>query len=229
MNHAWWVPDLGIKRDALSGFINEAWAVANKPGTYYGQCAELCGINHAFMPIVVVATTEQGYKDWLAKQKGQATAGEVETNREWTMQELMAKGEQVYTKICAACHQPGGTGLPPTFPALKGSKVMSGPVAEHINIVFNGVSGTAMQAFKSQLSDVDIASVITYERNAWGNQSGHIVQPIHIKSLRDGKPMSEALATKPLAKGTETSQQSISSSSATQGVDSHKQHEQRKQ
>lgn len=199
VNHAWWVPDFAVKRDAISGFINEAWAVVDKPGTYYGQCAELCGINHAFMPIVVIATSEQGYKDWVAKQKGQATQGEAETNKLWTLQDLMKNGEQVYSRVCAACHQPTGTGLPPTFPALKGSKIATGPIPDHVNIVFNGKSGTAMQAFKSQLSDVELASVITYERNAWGNSTGTMVQPIQIKALRDGKSMADALATQPSA------------------------------
>lgn len=201
VNHAWWVPDFAVKRDAISGFINEAWTIVDKPGTYYGQCAELCGVNHAFMPIVVVATTEQGYKDWVAKQKGQATAGEADTNRAWTMQELMKNGEQVYGKICAACHQPNGAGLPPTFPALKGGPIVMGSIEGHITTVFNGVSGTAMQAFKNQLTDVELASVITYERNAWGNNTGTLVQPIQIKALRDGKAMSEALAIKPSADG----------------------------
>ncbi|TAK78320.1 MAG: cytochrome c oxidase subunit II, partial [Gammaproteobacteria bacterium] len=195
VNHAWWVPDFGIKRDAISGFINEAWTIVDKPGIYRGQCAELCGINHAFMPIVVIATTEQGYKDWVAQQKGQATQGEADVNKEWTMQELMKQGEQVYTRICAACHQPNGAGLPPTFPALKGSKVATGPIANHVNTVFNGVSSTAMQAFKNQLSDVELASVITYERNAFGNNTGTLVQPIQIKALRDGKSITDALAT----------------------------------
>jgi len=201
VNHAWWVPDFGVKRDAIAGFINEAWTIIDKPGTYRGQCAELCGINHAFMPIVVIATTDQGYKDWVAQQKGQATAGEAETSRAWTKDELMKKGEQVYGSICAACHQPGGTGLPPTFPALKGSKIATGPVADHINIVFNGKSGTAMQAFKSQLSDVDIASVITFERNSWGNNTGTVLQPIQIKAFRDGKSITDALAVQPSAAG----------------------------
>lgn len=197
VNHAWWVPDFGVKRDAISGFINEAWTRIDKPGTYRGQCAELCGINHAFMPIVVIATTDQGYKDWLAQQKGQATQGEADTNRAWAKDELMKKGEQVYGSICAACHQPSGIGLPPTFPALKGSKIATGPIADHINTVFNGKSGTAMQAFKSQLSDVDIASVITYERNSWGNNTGTLVQPIQIKAYRDGKSITDALAVQP--------------------------------
>ncbi len=200
VNHAWWVPDFGIKRDAIAGFINEAWTMVDKPGIYRGQCAELCGINHAFMPIVVVATTEQGYRDWVAQQKGQATQGAADVNKTWAMQELMKEGEQVYTRICAACHQPGGTGLPPTFPALKGSKVATGPLANHVTTVFNGVSGTAMQAFKNQLSDVELAGVITYERNAFGNNTGTSVQPIQIKAFRDGKSIEEALATKPSGK-----------------------------
>lgn len=197
VNHAWWVPDFGVKRDAVSGFINEAWTKIDKPGTYYGQCAELCGVNHAFMPIVVIATTEQGYKDWVAEQKGQATSGAADTNRAWTMKELMDKGEQVYSRICAACHQPGGVGMAPTFPALKGSKIATGPIQGHIDIVFNGKSGTAMQAFKNQLSDVELASIVTYERNAFGNNTGTSVQPIQIKALRDGKSIDEALETKP--------------------------------
>lgn len=199
VNHAWWVPDFGVKRDAISGFINEAWTKIDKAGTYRGQCAELCGIDHAFMPIVVVATTEQGFKDWIAEQKGEATKGESETNKLWTMQELMKQGEQVYSRICAACHQPSGLGLPPTFPALKGSKIATGPIPGHVEIVFNGKAGTAMQAFKNQLNDVDIASVITYERNAFGNNTGTLVQPIQIKTLRSGKTIEEALAAQPVA------------------------------
>lgn len=197
VNHAWWVPDLGIKRDAISGFINESWTVINKPGTYRGQCAELCGINHAFMPIVVVAVPEQAYKDWVAKQKGEATQGDVDVNKVWTMQDLMKKGEETYNRICSACHQPGGTGLPPNYPALKGGPIPIGPIAPHVNIVFNGKSGTAMQAFKNQLSDTELAAVVTYERNAWGNNKGDLVQPAQIKALRDGKSMADALATKP--------------------------------
>lgn len=197
VNHAWWVPDLSVKRDAISGFINEAWTIIDKPGTYRGQCAELCGINHAFMPIVVIATSEQGYKDWVAKQKGQATGGEAEINKVWTMQELMKNGEQVYNRICAACHQATGLGLPPTFPALKGSKIATGPISGHLDIVFNGKAGTAMQAFKGQLTDTEIASVITYERNSFGNNTNTLLQPIQVKTLHDGKSMADALAAKP--------------------------------
>lgn len=200
VNHAWWVPDFAVKRDAVSGFINEAWTKIDKPGTYYGQCAELCGVNHAFMPIVVIAKSEQGYKDWVAQQKGESTQGEADTLRAWTMKELMDKGEQVYSHICSACHQPGGVGVPPTFPAIKGGKIATGPIDHHIDQVFNGKTGTAMQAFKGQLSDADIAAVVTYERNAFGNNKGDMVQPVQIKALRDGKSMQEALATQPSGK-----------------------------
>lgn len=200
VNHAWWVPDLAVKRDGIGGLINEAWTVIDKPGVYRGQCAELCGVNHAFMPIVVVATTEQGYKDWVAQQKGQASSGEADTTRAWTMGELMKHGEEIYSRICAACHQPGGVGMPPTFPPLKGSKIATGPIADHVNIVVNGKTGTAMQAFKNQLSDTDIASVITYERNSFGNNKGDMVQPIHIKALRDGMALEDALKVKPTGK-----------------------------
>lgn len=199
VNHAWWVPDFAVKRDAVGGFINEAWVIIDKPGTYRGQCAELCGINHAFMPIVVIAKSEQGYKDWIAQQKGEATRGAVDITRPWTKDELIANGSQVYNRICAACHQPGGVGLPPTFPALKGSKVANGPLEKHILTVMDGVSGTAMQAFKNQLSEVDIASVITYERNSWGNNTGDMVQPIQIQAYKNGKSITDALATKPQA------------------------------
>ncbi|OGT59354.1 MAG: cytochrome c oxidase subunit II [Gammaproteobacteria bacterium RIFCSPHIGHO2_12_FULL_42_10] len=198
VNHAWWVPDLAVKRDAIGGFINEAWTIIDKPGVYYGQCAELCGVNHAFMPIVVIATTEEGYQDWVAHQKGEITQGDADTTRAWTLQELMTKGEGVYSHICVACHQPGGVGMPPTFPALKGSPIATGPISDHVNIVFNGKAGTAMQAFKGQLSDVELAGVLTYERNAFGNNTGTLVQPIQIQALRSGKTMEAALATEPL-------------------------------
>lgn len=215
VNHAWWVPDFAVKRDAIGGFINEAWTIIDKPGTYYGQCAELCGVNHAFMPIVVIATTEQGYKDWVAQQKGEASQGDADINKIWTLKELMAKGEGVYSRICAACHQPGGVGMPPTFPALKGSKIATGAVAAHVDIVVNGKSGTAMQSFKGQLSDVDIASVITYERNAFGNNTGTLVQPAQIRALRDGKTMADALATKPSGKVTSSAKTDTATASTS--------------
>ncbi len=192
--HSWWVPDLGIKRDAVPGFINEAWTRIEKPGTYYGQCAELCGMNHAFMPIVVIATTEDQYKDWIAEQKGGKKVPSEDLTKQWTLKELMQSGEEVYGRVCAACHQPTGVGMPPTFPALKGSKIATGPVEQHMDRVLNGKPGTAMQAFKEQLSAVELAAVITYERNAFGNNTNTLVQPIQIQAAKEGKSVAAVTA-----------------------------------
>jgi len=191
--HSWWVPDFGIKRDAVPGFINEAWTRIEKPGTYYGQCAELCGINHAYMPIVVIATTEDQYKDWVAQQKGggKSVSASADLAKQWTMKELMQHGEEIYGRVCAACHQPTGLGMPPTFPALKGSPIAKGPIKNHIDQVLNGKPGTAMQAFKDQLSAVDLAAVITYERNAFGNSTNTLVQPAEIQAIKEGKSVAE--------------------------------------
>jgi cytochrome c oxidase subunit II len=181
--HSWWVPDLGWKKDAIPGFINEDWTRIDKPGTYRGQCAELCGKDHGFMPIVVVAKDPADYAAWVASQKGEATAEAAAAEREWTKDELMAKGEGVYNTNCAACHMPNGKGNPPTFPSLAGSPVATGDPAKHIETVMNGRPGTAMAAYKGILNDVDMAAVITYERNSWGNDAG-AVQPAAIKAAR---------------------------------------------
>lgn len=184
--HSWFVPALGIKRDALPGFINEAWARIDKPGVYRGQCAELCGTNHGFMPIVVVAMTESDFDKWVAQQKGQQTTTATPAKK-WSKDELMTHGKDVYDKTCAVCHKPDGSGMPPAFPPMKGSKIATGPVAAHMNIVLNGKPGTAMQAFGTQLSDDDIAAVITYERNAFGNNKGDLVQPADITTAKTNK------------------------------------------
>jgi cytochrome c oxidase subunit 2 len=181
--HAWWVPEFGMKKDAIPGFVNEMWVKAEAPGTYRGQCTELCGKDHGFMPIVVVAKAEDEYQAWMTEQKAAAAASADDPNKVWTKEELVAKGEQVYNTACAACHQASGEGVPGTFPALKGSAIATGPVDGHINIVMNGKPGTAMSAFSGQLSDSELAAVISYERNAWGN-SGDIVQPSQIKAKR---------------------------------------------
>ena len=182
--HAWWVPALGVKQDAIPGFIRDVWFNIEKPGTYRGQCAELCGKEHGFMPIVVEAVEPEKYAQWVADQKTKLAAVAVDVNKEFTMDELKAQGETVYNANCVACHQANGKGLPGTFPPIDGSKIATGPKADHINIVMNGKSGTAMAAFK-HLSDVDIASVITYQRNAWGNATGDVVQPSEINQLRN--------------------------------------------
>ena len=182
--HAWWVPELGMKKDAIPGFGNEMWFRIDKPGIYRGQCAELCGKDHGFMPIVVDARSEADYAAWVAEQKMAMASASAANDREWTKAELMERGEQVYNSNCAACHQANGQGLPGAFPALAGGKITTGPLAGHIDIVMNGKAGTAMAAFGAQLSDADMAAVITYERNAWGNNTGDVVQPGDIKAAR---------------------------------------------
>ncbi len=182
--HSWWVPQLGMKKDAIPGFINSMWIRVEKEGVYRGQCAELCGKDHGFMPIVVVAKNEADYAQWVAEQKSAASADAAAAEREWSMDELMARGEKVYATSCAACHQANGAGIPGAFPALKGSAIATGPVDKHIDVILNGRSGTAMAAFGAQLSDIDIAAVATYERNAWGNDTGDLVQPSAVKAAR---------------------------------------------
>lgn len=182
--HSWWLPDLGFKRDAIPGFVNEIWARIDTPGTYRGQCTELCGVGHGFMPIVLIAMNEPDYQTWLTGQREAAAKAKAGADRVWSKEELLAKGEEVYAKTCAACHLPGGEGIPGTFKALKGSPIVKGPVAEHIDRVMNGKPGTAMPPFAAQLGDADIAAVITHERNAWGNAMGDLVQPAQIKAAR---------------------------------------------
>lgn len=181
--HAWWVPDLGWKKDAIPGFINEAWAKVEKPGVYRGNCAELCGKDHGFMPIVVVAKSEADYATWVAEQKAANEAAMASADREWTKDELMQRGEKVYATNCAACHQAEGQGIPGAFPALAGGAIVMGDAAGHMDIVMNGKSGTAMAAYKNLINDADLAAVITYERNSWGN-SASIVQPAAVKAAR---------------------------------------------
>lgn len=182
--HSWWVRDLGVKQDANPGFINDAWATIDKPGIYRGQCAELCGKDHGFMPIVVEAKSEADYKLWVDEQKAAQKAVEAASGKEWNKADLMAQGQKVYSKTCASCHGVTGGGIPGVFPALTASPIATGDIKEHISIVLHGKSGTAMQAFKAQLSDSDLAAVITYERNALGNNKGDMVQPSTIKSAR---------------------------------------------
>ncbi|MFN2308285.1 MAG: cytochrome c oxidase subunit II [Gammaproteobacteria bacterium] len=182
--HAWWVPELGMKKDAIPGFVNEMWFNIDRPGTYRGQCAELCGKDHGFMPIVVVAKEQADYENWVAAQKQSASAAAADSAREFSRDELMSRGEKVYASNCAACHHANGEGMPGAFPALKGGVITTGPVAGHIDIVLHGKGGTAMAAFAGQLNDADLAAVITYERNAWGNSTGDIVQPADVKAAR---------------------------------------------
>tara|TARA_R110001592_G_scaffold19231_8_gene79053 strand:+ start:693 stop:1817 length:1125 start_codon:yes stop_codon:yes gene_type:complete len=185
--HSWWVPALAVKKDAIPGFVNEAWTRIDEPGIYRGQCTELCGRDHGFMPIVVDARTQEDYDTWLADKKAAAAAESELRDKDWSLAELMERGERVYSTNCAACHQPDGSGMPPAFPALKGSNIALNDIPAHIDIVVNGKPGTSMAAFGGQLSEVDIAAVITYERNAWGNDTGEIVSPLDILNFKDGQ------------------------------------------
>ncbi len=208
--HSWWVPDFGGKTDAIPGYVNEMWIKVDKPGTYRGQCAELCGRGHGFMPIVVIAKKPHDFQAWVKAQQGgdtQAAATPAADTQpasteskpaqpapaksesssaaapaKMTMAELMKHGKEVYDANCAACHQPDGKGMPPTFPSLAGSKIVNGPVAGHLDRVLNGKN--VMPAWRDKLSDVDIAAVVTYERNSFGNKTGDVVQPADVKAAR---------------------------------------------
>ncbi len=180
--HAWWVPSFGVKQDAIPGFIKEVWFRVEQPGTYRGQCAELCGKAHGFMPIVVEAVTEDKYNEWIAAKKHESAEAAAGSDKVWEKDDLIANGKTVYEKNCAVCHQASGAGLPPAFPALTGSKVATGPIEGHLDRVLNGKG--VMPSWKALLNDTEIASVITYERNALGNSVGDVLQPAQVKAKR---------------------------------------------
>jgi cytochrome c oxidase subunit 2 len=183
--HSWWLPVVGVKQDAIPGYIKDAWFEVENPGTYRGQCAELCGKDHGFMPIVLVAKTPEDYAKWVAEEKAKNASAVEDPNKVYSLDELKAKGEEVFGKNCVACHQATGMGIPGTFPALNGSTIVNGPIAGHVDIVMNGSKkNPAMVAFSKQLSDLELAAVITYERNAWNNHMGDLIQPSEIKTLR---------------------------------------------
>ena len=181
--HAWWVPAFAVKKDAIPGFVNEVWARVDEPGVYRGQCAELCGKDHGYMPIVVQAVAPEEFDKWVSLQKDKAASAEASAGKTWTQDELMEKGKKVYASTCAACHGPNGEGIGP-FPKMTGSKIATGPLAAHLNIVMKGKPGTAMQAFAGQMNDADLAAVITFERNGFGNKTGDVVQPSQVKAAR---------------------------------------------
>lgn len=210
--HSWWIPQFGVKQDAIPGFIHEAWFQVEKPGTYRGQCAELCGVGHGFMPIVVEALLPEQYDNWLKTQKANlAEADTGNTNasdKTYTLAELKAQGEKVYSSRCAVCHQANGQGIAGMFPPLidgapfsagaevttplaergfwKDGKVVLGSKEHHLDIVMHGITGTAMQGIGMQLSDLEVAAVISYERNNWGNKTGDTIQPAEVAALRKG-------------------------------------------
>ena len=181
--HSWWVPDLGWKRDAIPGMVNEAWTLIEEPGVYRGQCAELCGKDHGFMPVVVEAVSPEDYRAWVSEQTGDRQTAAVETTMdEMDRETLMTHGEDIYQAHCAACHREDGSGMQPAFPALAGNAVVTGEIAQHIDVVVNGRPGTAMAAFGQRLDARDIAAALTYTRNAFGNETGDLVQPADVVS-----------------------------------------------
>jgi cytochrome c oxidase subunit 2 len=181
--HAWWVPDFGIKRDAIPGMLNELWTIVEEPGVYRGQCTELCGKDHGFMPVVVEVLEEAEFDAWYAQEMANESIRQEALSKTFTHEELMAQGEEVYGTFCASCHQPNGQGLPPVFPSLVGTTVVTGPRDEHIKLVIDGVNGSAMQAFGKQLDAAQLGAVVHYERHAWGNNAGDITQPRDVLEL----------------------------------------------
>ena len=181
--HSWWVPALAVKRDAIPGFINETWARPTEQGIYRGQCSELCGKSHGFMPIVVNVVSKEEYGEWIAAKQSEATEVKQLTSQDFTLDELMVRGESVYDTSCLACHGANGEGG--VGNAIAGSSVATGDINAHLEIGINGVPGTSMQAFGGQLSDVDMAAVITYQRNAFGNNMGDSLQPVDVYNYKE--------------------------------------------
>ena len=187
--HSWWVPDLGWKKDTIPGYINEAWTSVDKAGTYRGQCTELCGRDHGFMPIVVIAMEKPDYEAWVAEQKGIAVANAAAADNEWSQDELIAKGESVYTNNCGSCHMADGAGLAGTFPAITASAVVTGDMDTQVDLMLNGKG--MMPAFGQMLDPVDFAAVSTFIRNGLGNSVGDSIQPAAIKALQAAIPAIE--------------------------------------
>jgi len=190
--HAWWVPDLSVKKDSIPGFISENWARIDEPGIYRGKCAELCGRDHGFMPIVVHALAQEDYDAWVIEQQQATDTASIQGERVWTHQELVQAGAKVYERNCVGCHQSEGQGIPGMFPAISGSEIATGDIQRHLDTVVNGVAGTPMQAYGGMLEDADLAAVLTFQRNAFGNDTGDTILPQDVKSLRNGSLQSMA-------------------------------------
>jgi len=182
--HSWWVPHLAVKRDAIPGFVNETWTRTAEEGVYRGQCAELCGKDHGFMPIVVNVVSREEYGEWMDGKQAEAAQIKELMAQTFTMDELMERGKAVYDRACLACHGANGEGG--VGNAIAGSRIATGDLAAHLDVGINGVPGTAMQAFGGQLNDVEMAAVITYQRNAFGNNMGDMVQPIDVFNHKKG-------------------------------------------
>jgi cytochrome c oxidase subunit 2 len=182
--HSWWVPEIAVKRDAIPGFINEAWTRVLAEGVYRGQCTELCGSYHGFMPVEVHVVSQDEFDDWTVSKRGAAAADAALATQELSVDDLMARGADIYNASCLACH--GAKGEGGLGNAIAGSAIAMGGVDSHLNVIVNGVAGTAMQAFGAQLSDVDVAAVTTYQRNAFGNNTGDVVQASDVVSYKEG-------------------------------------------
>ena len=183
--HAWWVPDFGIKRDAVPGLLNDMWTVVDEPGVYRGQCTELCGKDHGFMPIVVNAVPPDEFNSWYDEQLELAEARKAALSKTFSEEELMVEGERVYNAFCVACHLPNGGGIPPIYPSLIDSAIVLGSRDDHLRLVMDGVPGTSMQAFANQLDAAQIAAVVHFERHSWGNNAGDVTQPRDVIALSE--------------------------------------------
>ena len=196
--HSWWVQDLALKKDAIPGFINENWATIDEPGIYRGKCAELCGRDHGFMPIVVRAVPQEEYDAWVAEKQTEMAAADAAVDRHWSREELVAMGESVHAQNCVSCHQREGQGIPGLFPPIAGSPVATGDVGTHLATVMDGVEGTPMAAFRDSLSDTELAAVVAYQRSAFGNAAlgpadraadaadEAALQPLAVREVREG-------------------------------------------
>lgn len=182
--HSWWVPDLGVKKDAIPGFVNETWTKVEQEGIFRGQCAELCGKDHGFMPVVVKVTSQQEFDEWVGEKQKEAAEIKELMAQNFTLEELMERGEAVYQRACVACH--GAKGEGGVGNAIAGSAIAMGDIGQHLDVVINGVSGSMMQAFGGQLNDLDSAAVITYQRNAFGNNMGDLTQAVDVYNFKKG-------------------------------------------
>lgn len=203
--HSWWVPELGVKRDAIPGFMHEAWTKIDKPGIYRGQCAELCGIYHGFMPIVVKAVSQEEFDQWVVEQQAvqaRFAQQQEEDHPDMAREALMTLGKRMYRQLCTACHLATGLGMPPVTPALKGSSIVVGrPIERQIELLLNGVPGSAMLPYGEQLTDEELAAVITYVRNAWDNNTNDLVQPNDIRKVRNALKVQPKIVKKARAGG----------------------------
>lgn len=180
--HAWMVPSFGVKQDAIPGFVRDTWFRAEKIGDYYGQCAELCGKEHAYMPIHVKVVSQEDYTKWVEAKMKEAQAAADDPNKVWVLADLVARGEKVYAANCAACHRPDGKGVGP-IKALDGSEIVRNDPGRQLQILLNGAANGAMPAWK-QLSDTELAAVMTYTKNSWSNATGKLVQPSEVAAAR---------------------------------------------